>query len=107
MGILRLCQMLFLTLSISSFGQVWCIIINPEIILFFNLIQFKNEKREQRRFNYESKSEHPNIELLLIVNKFARQTISRVLSLKLIISLGLRSLLSSSNQPWWLAKDGF
>ena len=29
----------------------------------------------------------------------ARQTISRVLSFKLIIYLGLKSLLSSSNQP--------
>jgi len=66
-------------------------------IFIFDLIQFKNEKEEQKWFNYESKGEHPNIKKANAVDKFARQTISRVLSLKLIISLDLRSLLSSSN----------
>ena len=39
--------------------------------------------------------------------KHARQPISRVLSFKLVIYLGLSSHLTSSNQPWWLTKNCF
>ena len=38
---------------------------------------------------------------------FARQPISRVLSFKLVIYLGLNSHLTSSNQPRWLTKNCF
>jgi len=37
----------------------------------------------------------------------ARQSISRVLSFKLVIYLGLNSHLASSNQPRWLTKNCF
>ena len=37
----------------------------------------------------------------------ARQSVSRVLSLKLVIYLGLSSHLTSSNQPRWLTKNCF
>ena len=37
----------------------------------------------------------------------ARQSVSRVLSFKLVIYLGLSSHLNSSNQPWWLTKNCF
>ena len=66
-------------------------------IFTFSLMQFENEKEEHKWFNYESKGEHLEIYSTVIVDKSARQTISRVLSLKLIISLGPKSLLSSSN----------
>ena len=39
--------------------------------------------------------------------KLARQSVSRVLSFKLVIYLGLSSHLNSSNQPWWLTKNCF
>jgi len=39
--------------------------------------------------------------------KLARQSVSRVLSFKLVIYLGLSSRLTSSNQPWWLTKNCF
>ena len=38
---------------------------------------------------------------------FARQPISRVLSFKSVICLGLNSHLASSNQPRWLTKNCF
>ena len=68
-----------------------------KLIFSFGLMQAEKEKKEQKWFNYESKGEHLYIWKNSIVDKLARQTISRVLSLKLIISLGLKSLLSSSN----------
>jgi len=39
--------------------------------------------------------------------KLARQSVSRVLSFKLVIYLGLSSHSTSSNQPWWLTKNCF
>ena len=39
--------------------------------------------------------------------KYARQPISRVLSFKSVICLGLNSHLTSSNQPRWLTKNCF
>ena len=37
----------------------------------------------------------------------ARQSVSRVLSFKSVISLGRKSLFASSNQPWWLKQERF
>ena len=42
-----------------------------------------------------------------ILLRFARQSVSRVLSFKLVIYLGSSSHLTSSNQPWWLTKNCF
>ena len=39
--------------------------------------------------------------------RHARQSVSRVLSFKLVIYLGLSSHLTSSNQPRWLTKNCF
>ena len=41
------------------------------------------------------------------MNGKARQSVSRVLSFKLVIYLGLNSHLTSSNQPRWLTKNCF
>ena len=43
----------------------------------------------------------------MICFKLARQSISRVLSFKLVIYLGSNSHLTSSNQPRWLTKNCF
>ena len=42
-----------------------------------------------------------------ILLRFARQSVSRVLSFKLVIYLGSSSHMTSSNQPWWLTKNCF
>ena len=48
--------------------------------------------------NYHVKEkENQNVNISIIKGRFARQTISRVLSFKLIICLDLRLLLSSSD----------
>ena len=78
-------------------GNFYVSLLTLKSIFSFSLMQSEKEKEEQKWFNQESKGEHLHIREIFIVYNFARQTISRVLSLKLIISLGLKSLLSSSN----------